>query len=670
DPEYEHVVLHRVDLIRDGRVVDALANATVRVVQQEEELERQIYNGELTVSVVLEDVRPGDVLDYAWTVEGEHPALRGHLATYGWLAGFEPVDTIRFRVLWPKDRSVDWKTLAVRREPRSRELGDSLEYTWLVKRPDPVEWEERAPQDHPQLPLALVSSFKDWASVSRWAAENYSLPESLPQPIVALADRIRSQYETQEERLRAALSFVQREVRYYGIEVGARSLIPHPPEETLRRRFGDCKDKTQLLLALLRELGIAGAPVLVHSARGERIPTLLPSPSVFNHVIARVTLDRNRYFDATSTFEEGPLDELEAVDLGYGLEISTSGTRLVELPESNLDRPTVTVFEKSWVEVGKTVGHLEVETIFLGEDADRQRSRFHSQSTEDASRRALNFYADIDDDIELERPLEIEDDPVRNVFVIREFYRIPDYWNAHARDFNLWFIRSGFVRPEVVVRKTPLELGRTHIRHIIEFKIPTDWGITPEEIALNGTAFDFLYKRSYTGRVLRFDASLKSVKREVSPDQITAYLAELDRIDAELGYSIWEGTGPGTDRPLNPKALLGLGLLLGVGGLIWATRTLWIRQRQRAFLRRGRTMPGETPDAPLSVDDWETACQTAAKRSCPSCRSGTYSIVDTQPESLRFDSRRLTVARFRCNVCDNKTALYFELSAKEEVPMT
>jgi hypothetical protein len=64
--------------------------------------------------------------------------------------------------------------------------------------------------------------------------------------------------KTPRETLDRILARLGAEVRYTGVELGAGSIVPRPPAETLRRKFGDCKDKAVLLAALLRKLDIPG----------------------------------------------------------------------------------------------------------------------------------------------------------------------------------------------------------------------------------------------------------------------------------------------------------------------------------------------------------------------------------------------------------------------------
>lgn len=79
------------------------------------------------------------------------------------------------------------------------------------------------------------------------------------------------------DRAAAALKLVQQDVRYIYIGLNGGNLSPATAEETWQRRYGDCKAKTVLLLALLRELGIEAEAVLVNNSGAddgldERLP--------------------------------------------------------------------------------------------------------------------------------------------------------------------------------------------------------------------------------------------------------------------------------------------------------------------------------------------------------------------------------------------------------------
>ena len=97
-----------------------------------------------------------------------------------------------------------------------------------------------------------------------------------------------------------ALRFVQDDVRYTGLEIGAGAYRPSQPGVVLARRFGDCKDKVFLLVTLLRAMGVEAYPALVHSRMGIGVAERAPSPGAFDHVIAKVRFkDRDYWLDAT-----------------------------------------------------------------------------------------------------------------------------------------------------------------------------------------------------------------------------------------------------------------------------------------------------------------------------------------------------------------------------------
>ncbi|WP_404482684.1 transglutaminase domain-containing protein [Novosphingobium sp. BL-52-GroH] len=66
---------------------------------------------------------------------------------------------------------------------------------------------------------------------------------------------------------------------------------PATAEETWQRRYGDCKGKTALLLALLRELGIEAQAVLANNSGNDNgLAERLPSPRMFDHVLVRARI--------------------------------------------------------------------------------------------------------------------------------------------------------------------------------------------------------------------------------------------------------------------------------------------------------------------------------------------------------------------------------------------
>ncbi|WP_438895209.1 hypothetical protein, partial [Bacillus cereus group sp. BC312] len=66
--------------------------------------------------------------------------------------------------------------------------------------------------------------------------------------------------------------------------------MPQSPQKTWDARYGDCKAKTLLLLAMLHAMGIEAEPVLAGVRLGELVPERIPSAAAFDHVLVRATI--------------------------------------------------------------------------------------------------------------------------------------------------------------------------------------------------------------------------------------------------------------------------------------------------------------------------------------------------------------------------------------------
>ena len=137
-----------------------------------------------------------------------------------------------------------------------------------------------------------------WDGVARWYRE---LIAGLPRGSASLdaqAGELLAGLPTADDRaaarraqLEALVDFVRRKVRYVAVEVGIGGYRPTPSPETLERKWGDCKDKSFLLIDLLKKAGIEAHPALIRLDDDGRIRDDFPSPFGFNHLIAAVKVD-------------------------------------------------------------------------------------------------------------------------------------------------------------------------------------------------------------------------------------------------------------------------------------------------------------------------------------------------------------------------------------------
>jgi len=131
-----------------------------------------------------------------------------------------------------------------------------------------------------------------WDAVARWYQKLLDGLGAGPSPeVAAQTRRLTDGLTTPRQRLDALLSHTSEKVRYVAVEMGIGGFLPSAPPETLGRGWGDCKDKSMLLVEMLGVAGIEAYPALVLSDRSERIDREFPSPGQFNHAIVAVPLD-------------------------------------------------------------------------------------------------------------------------------------------------------------------------------------------------------------------------------------------------------------------------------------------------------------------------------------------------------------------------------------------
>ena len=207
--------------------------------------------------------------------------------------------------------------------------------TVLVPIPEPDKVPQDAPARFTVNPLIQVSSFDDWKDVSRVLAPYFTTTGTIAADgtIAAQVARITSATNDDLERATLALRVVQDEVSYLANGMNGGNYMPQSPAETWANKYGDCKAKSLLLLAMLREMGIESEVVLVRSRAGDVVSALLPSLSAFDHMIVRATIGGQEYWlDGTTAGTR--LDTVGDVPpFHYALPVRENGTDLIPVTQ-------------------------------------------------------------------------------------------------------------------------------------------------------------------------------------------------------------------------------------------------------------------------------------------------------------------------------------------------
>ena len=383
DPAYEQVEVHHVRIVRDGQAIEHARADAFQTFRRETNLEMLMLNGRLTASLLIPDVRVGDIVETALTVTGSNPALKDKFA--GWVA-FDDVDPFyqqRHRQLRPVDRHIACRPFNGPPAAMITPADGIEEARWALESPAPREVEEYAVPWQLRAPMLQFTEFSAWSAVSGLYAPYYESAD-IPEGLASEIDRVAAQYPDPADRAVEWLRFVQRELRYFALSFGEGGLVPRGLAIIWSSRFGDCKDAAQLYVAGARRLGLEACAALTSTAYGIGLPDFLPASDLFNHCIVRLRLQgRSYWLDPTCPEQAGRLAVLTQVHSGWALPLSGEAD---ELEPIGSDEPKMQVNIEDVVEFGPkpdSPAKLTRQVEFYSGSADGTRHRFANGGTGD-----------------------------------------------------------------------------------------------------------------------------------------------------------------------------------------------------------------------------------------------------------------------------------------------
>jgi hypothetical protein len=233
-------------------------------------------------------------------------------------------------------------------------------YTWELRNLPPVEIEPDSPKHTnlvariavnifpPQGKATMIRSFASWKDVSRYASELNDPQAGFNELMAAKARELTANARTEFERIQAIGRYAQ-SVNYISIQIDlgrGGGYRPHSAVDVFNKNYGDCKDKANLMRALLKSLGVESYPVIIFSGDPNRVEPEWPSPQQFNHCIIAVkvsdetqaptivkhpSLGRLLVFDPTD--DDTPVGDLPDHEQGsYALIVAGDAGDLMKMP--------------------------------------------------------------------------------------------------------------------------------------------------------------------------------------------------------------------------------------------------------------------------------------------------------------------------------------------------
>ena len=404
----------------------------------------------------------------------------------------------------------------------------------------------------PQGKATLLRPFASWKDVSRYNSELSDPQAAFNEPIAAKARELTASAKTEYERIQSIGRYAQN-VNYISIQTGVGrggGYRPHAAVDVFNKNYGDCKDKANLMRAMLKSLGIESYPVAIYSGDPNFVRQDWPSPQQFNHCIIAVkvsdatdaativkhsTLGRLLIFDPTD--DDTPVGDLPDHEQGsYALIVAGEAGELMKMPvappEANrLER----VIEAELTPEGALTAKVSERSF--GQAAVKERRGFKR-----AARPQYNSFIErwITATAPSAKVLKVEPaDAARSgQFALNVEFQSPAYEQSHRGKLLVFkpaiVSRRSSLFLTAPTRKHPVVLEAAAYNEIVKIKLPAGFEVDelPDAAELNQPFGNYAVTYEVKDGHLVFKRTLVLKAAMISVDQYAAVRSFFERIRA------------------------------------------------------------------------------------------------------------------------------------------
>ncbi len=347
---------------KDGKRTDVAADR-IMVQQTPQSAGAPMFDDGKVKVVVFPAVEVGSVLHLHTRRTQLKPLFPGHFSAVEMSPGIFDIERAEITVEAPAGLKINFDAVSMQGGKVAAGKPDTQSWRWTVSswKALPFEAGSVAAQDASPR-VAMTTLADDQAAASAYAAR--ALPAAASTPATRLlADEVTAGITDRRAQAEALYRWVSANIRYVAIFLDLGGVVPHAADEIAKVRYGDCKDHTTLLAALLSAKGIKSSPVLVNADLRYWRPSVPAIPGVFNHVILHLP-EFNTYLDSTAAL--APFGSLPVTLLGKPallVDAVNGKSDMTTLPVASAARDQVVVgMEQALAADGSIKGKAEVRS--------------------------------------------------------------------------------------------------------------------------------------------------------------------------------------------------------------------------------------------------------------------------------------------------------------------
>ncbi|REG94571.1 DUF3857 domain-containing protein [Algoriphagus antarcticus] len=559
DPTFQKLEIHEVNIYRSGKKINKLEADDFALIQKETSADRHIYDGALSALMHLSDVQKNDIIDYSYTLKGFNPVYGNQFSGFLYHKLYVKVENFHYRLLVPQGQPLQIHTNEHAYQPEKLSKNGMDIYKWSHDGMQAISFDVNVPYWSAMYPMTSYSTFSDWKSVVDWALPLYKYSANE-------LDIIKKQFAGSKEnisRITNIIRYVQDDIRYLGLESGMSAYRPNAPSKVFKQKYGDCKDKSLLLVALLRSEGLEAYPVLVNTQWKNNIEAFSANASAFDHcVVTYKWKGENIYVDPTITDQGGNLTGIYFPDYKMGLVVKPGNSALTTFPEAKKSVQKV----EELIAVHDLEGNatLQIRTEYRGRKADETRSSFVNSTVDEISKTYLDFYSAIYPGIEASGPIEFSDSDrnISNVVTTLENYTIENFWKKSDTEENQLYAevyplelnsRLGF--PQSASREMDYYLGEPEEFTITtKLIMPEFWAVEEYHKRIDAGAFIYENMVKGEGNIIDISHKYELLKSSVPGTEVAKIIESKNSVNNELNYYLTYD--PNTGSSLSIPAII------------------------------------------------------------------------------------------------------------------
>lgn len=304
DPASSYAEIRSIKVYKKDRVEEISISNVLDLPQPQS----MIYWGPRMKVVSIPNLSPDDGIEIrtyfkgfviAYLGNGEEderyiPPMRGHFYDVVLFQSDYPIVKKVYTCILPKDKLLNAKVFNGEVKFETKFDDKKIYYIFSKENVPAIKREPRMVEDSDCMPKVVLATVQSWKDKSKWfydvneEARAFECNDEIKKKV----EEITKGLKNDDEKRKALLAWVARQIRYSGISMGkGEGYTLHPGIMTYNDRAGVCKDIAGMLITMLRCAGYETYPAMTMAgARVEDIPA-----DQFNHCVVAVKLKEGEY---------------------------------------------------------------------------------------------------------------------------------------------------------------------------------------------------------------------------------------------------------------------------------------------------------------------------------------------------------------------------------------